>query len=53
MSSLQIGRKCIKVTGRKAGETVTITKIIDRNFVEVKDSKDKSKRCNVMHLEPI
>ena len=53
MSSIQIGRKCVKTKGRKAGQTVTITKVIDNNFVEVNDAKGKTKKCNVMHLEPI
>ncbi|MDP3742173.1 MAG: 50S ribosomal protein L14e [Candidatus Micrarchaeota archaeon] len=53
MSSIQVGRKCIKTKGRKAGQTVTITKLIDRNLVEITDSKGKAKKCNVMHLEPI
>lgn len=53
MSSIQIGRKCIKTKGRKAGQAVTITRVIDRNFVEVTDSKGKAKKCNAMHLEPI
>ncbi|MEM0475276.1 MAG: hypothetical protein QW343_00565 [Candidatus Norongarragalinales archaeon] len=50
-SALKVGRKAIKLKGRKAGETVEITKIIDRNFVMVRDSKGKEKRCNVLHLE--
>ncbi len=53
MSSIQVGRKCVKTRGRKAGQTVTITKVIDRNFVEITDNKGKAKKCNVMHLEPI
>ncbi len=53
MSAIQVGRKCVKTKGRKAGKTVTISKIIDRNFVEVSDDKGKAKKCNVMHLEPI
>ena len=53
MSALQIGRKCVKTTGRKAGQTFEIVRVIDHSFVEVKDSKGKVKRCNAMHLEPI
>ena len=53
MSSIQIGRKCIKIKGRKTGQLVTITKVIDHNFVEVTDAKGKAKKCNAMHLEPI
>jgi ribosomal protein L14E/L6E/L27E len=50
-SAVKVGRKAVKLTGRKAGETVEITKVLDRNFVMVKDKKGKEKRCNVLHLE--
>ncbi|MBI5635353.1 50S ribosomal protein L14e [Candidatus Micrarchaeota archaeon] len=53
MAVLSVGRKCVKTKGRKAGDTVEITKVLDANFVEVKDSKGKSKRCNKIHLEPL
>ncbi len=53
MSSIQVGRKCIKTKGRKTGQAVTITKVIDRNFVEITDAKGKVKKCNALHLEPI
>jgi ribosomal protein L14E/L6E/L27E len=50
-SALKVGRKAVKLKGRKAGETVEITRIVDRNFVLVKDKKGKEKKCNVLHLE--
>lgn len=53
MAAIQVGRTCIKTRGRKTGETVTVTKVIDANFVEVKDAKGKVKRCNMAHLEPL
>lgn len=53
MGALAVGKKCVKTRGRKAGKTVEITKIIDANFVEVKDEKGKLKRCNITHLEPL
>lgn len=52
MGALKEGQQCVKLTGRKAGQTVTITKLVDKNFVEIKDAKGKVKRCNVQHLEP-
>ena len=39
--------------GRRSGEEVTITKLIDENFVMVKDAKGKEKRVNISHLEPV
>ncbi|NYZ75604.1 50S ribosomal protein L14e [Candidatus Micrarchaeota archaeon] len=53
MAAIQVGRKCVKTRGRKSGKTLVVTKIIDANFVEVKDDKGKLKRCNIQHLEPI
>jgi len=53
MSAIEVGRKCVKTRGRKAGETVTIVKVLDSNFVEARDSKGKVKRCNARHLEPL
>ncbi len=53
MSAIEVGRKCVKTRGRKAGESVTIVKVLDSNFVEVRDAKGKVKRCNVQHLEPL
>lgn len=50
-SVIQVGKKAVRTKGRKAGEEVTVTKIIDANFVMVKDKKGKEKRCNIAHLE--
>ncbi|MBI5229140.1 50S ribosomal protein L14e [Candidatus Micrarchaeota archaeon] len=53
MPAIEVGRKCVKTKGRKGGQTVTVTKVIDQNFVEVRDEKGKVKRCNIQHLEPL
>ncbi len=53
MAAIDVGRKCIRLRGRKAGETVTVSKLIDKHFVEVTDSKGKTKRANMAHLEPL
>ncbi len=53
MQALSVGTKCIRIAGRKAGEKVSVTKIIDSSFVEVQGEKGKPKRANVKHLEPI
>ena len=51
MPAIEVGRKAVKTRGRTAGQKVTVTKILDKNFVEVTDEKGKKKRCNVLHLE--
>jgi len=53
MGAIEVGRKCVKTRGRRAGETVTVVKLLDGNFAEVRDAKGKVKRCNVQHLEPL
>ena len=53
MPAIAVGKECIKTKGRKSGQKVTIMKILDKNFVEVKDEKGKVKRCNITHLEPV
>lgn len=51
MPAIEEGRVCIMKSGRRKGEEVTITKVIDRNFVMVKGEK-KERRVSVAHLEP-
>ncbi|MCX6767467.1 MAG: 50S ribosomal protein L14e [Candidatus Micrarchaeota archaeon] len=53
MPAIEVGKKYVKTKGRKAGTVVTITKIVDSNFVTVRDEKGKEKRCNITHLEPL
>lgn len=53
MPAIEVGRKCVRTRGRKAGEAVIIKRVIDKNFVEVEDSKRRLKKCNIMHLEPV
>lgn len=53
MAAISVGRKCIKLAGNDAGSEVTVTKVIDSNFVEIKNAKGKPQRCNTRHLEPV
>lgn len=53
MAAIAVGSKCIKTAGRKAGQEMTVSKVIDANYVEVRDAKGKTKRCNISHLEPV
>ncbi|MFH8080961.1 MAG: 50S ribosomal protein L14e [Candidatus Aenigmatarchaeota archaeon] len=56
MGALEIGKLCIKTTGREAGRYCVVLKIIDSNFVLVTGPKAltgvKRRKCNVLHLEP-
>jgi ribosomal protein L14E/L6E/L27E len=48
---IQKGQKLTKTHGRDKGTKITVTSIIDSNFVMVKDEKGKERRCNTKHLE--
>ena len=56
MAILDIGRMCIKKTGREAGKQCVIVDVVDKNFVLVTGPKDitgvRRRRANVDHLEP-
>ncbi len=53
MPAIEVGRICMKISGREAGETCVIVEIIDDKFVEVVGSAVKNRRCNIKHLEPL
>ena len=53
MPALEVGRICIKLAGREAGEKCVIIDVIDDKFVEVVGTSIKNRRCNIKHLEPI
>lgn len=56
MASLEVGRVCLKVSGREAGKICVILKKLDESFVLITGPKlltgVKRRRCNVEHLEP-
>ena len=48
---IEIGRVCIKIAGRNAGNHCVVVDRVDDNFVLV-DGNVKRKKCNIKHLEP-
>ncbi len=53
MPAIEVGRVCVKIAGREAGEKCVIVEIIDEKFVEVVGTNIKNRRCNIKHLEPV
>ncbi len=53
MPAMEVGRICVKLAGREAGEKCVIIEVIDDKFVEVVGTAVKNRRCNVKHLEPL
>ncbi len=56
MSAVEVGRICVKITGREAGKKCIVVDVIDKNFLLVTGPKQvngvKRRRANVNHLEP-
>ena len=52
MALIEVGRVCIKKYGRDAGSRAVVTKVIDKNFVNIVTAvRRKERRCNDNHLE--
>jgi len=57
MPAIEVGRICVKLTGREAGRKCVIVDIIDKSFVLVTGPKTvtgvRRRRTNVNHIEPL
>ena len=57
MSSMDVGRICVKLRGREAGSRCVIVDIIDRNYVIVTGPEEltgvRRRRVNMNHLRPL
>jgi len=57
MPAFEIGRVCVKILGRDAGNRCVIVDIIDKNFVLVTGPKSltgvRRRRVNMNHLKPL
>ncbi len=57
MSAMQVGRICVKTSGRDAGKKCVIVDIIDQSFVLITGPKAltgvKRRRANVKHIQPL
>jgi large subunit ribosomal protein L14e len=56
MVSIEVGRICVKLTGRETGKKCVIIDVIDKNFALITGPKAvtgiRRRRTNVDHLEP-
>ncbi len=56
MASIEVGRICVKLTGREAGSKCVVVDVIDKNFALITGPKAvtgvRRRRTNVDHLEP-
>lgn len=52
MPAIEKGRICMLTRGRRAGEEVTITKVVTDNFALVKTKDGKERKAAIRLLEP-
>lgn len=57
MPAIEVGRICVKLTGREAGRKCVVVDIIDKSFVLITGPKTvtgvKRRRANINHVEPL
>lgn len=57
MPAIEVGRICVKLTGREAGRKCVIIDVMDKSFVLITGPKDvtgiKRRRANINHIEPL
>jgi len=57
MPAIEVGRICVKLTGREAGKKCVIVDIIDKSFILITGPKTvtgiKRRRANINHVEPL
>jgi len=56
LASFEVGRVCVKLTGRETGKKCVVVDVVDKNFVLITGPKSvtgvRRRRTNVDHLEP-
>ena len=57
MPAIEVGRICVKVSGREAGRKCVIVDLMDKSFVLITGPKKitgvKRRRVNANHIEPM
>ena len=57
MPAIEVGRICVKVSGREAGRKCVIVDVVDKSFVLITGPKKvtgiRRRRANVNHVEPM
>lgn len=57
MVAIEIGRICVKLSGREAGRKCVIVDVMDKSFILVTGPKKvtgvRRRRVNVNHVEPL
>ena len=48
----EVGRVCVKIAGRDAGQKCVIVEVLDDRHVMI-DGMTRRRKCNKIHLEPL
>jgi large subunit ribosomal protein L14e len=55
--AIEVGRICVKLTGREAGRKCVIVDVMDKSFILITGPKTvtgiKRRRVNINHIEPL
>lgn len=49
---IEIGRLCVKIAGRDAGNKCVVVDLVDKTYVLI-DGNVRRRKCNIAHLEPL
>lgn len=52
MSLFTVGRVCVKIAGRDAGNKCVVIDVVNENFVMI-DGATRRKKVNIKHIEPL
>lgn len=56
MPAVEVGRLCVKVSGRESGMRCVVVDVVDKSFVLITGPKKvtgvRRRRANIMHVEP-
>jgi len=54
--AVEVGRLCVKVSGRESGMRCVVVDVVDKSFVLITGPKKvtgvRRRRANIMHVEP-
>ena len=56
MPAVEVGRLCVKMSGRESGMRCVVVDVMDKSFVLIRGPKKvtgvRRRRANIMHVEP-
>ena len=57
MAAIEVGRICVKLSGREAGRKCVVVDVVDKSFVVITGPKKvtgvRRRRANTNHVEPL